>query len=307
MSAERQQINVKRVSCRKRSREDLTSHLTPARKRGSTCVQQCPKTCRLSSIMTDTQAEQFCSDSEDLFGDYDSILEDSSILAKLDDAEQNARQPDVRLSADQPDFTALWPANPSCEDVLTDSILDGLGDEPFEDLPPSQLQFHEQVQEHAKRSRLQGSDKTLTPFRDTEGNAEAGRSLEDKTTRPSKARRSVADQLKRTMVCNAAAPSNVSRSAILKKAVVSEEISVAMQAMETVSAETTDLGPFFGLPSKVKDLMYKLRGIKTLYGDAPFTSSLREDLMSRLVPLECLFSYYEATAISGFLCFQSLC
>lgn len=283
MNAGEQEINVKRVYSRKRSGGGLRSHLTPARKRGGgTCLQPCPKTWRLSSIMADTRAVEFCSDSEDLFGDYDSILEDSSLLAKLDDAEQNDRQRDVQPSAhtntaDQPDFTTQQPSNDnkwkqSCDDILTDSILDDLEDETLEDLPPSQLQFQEQVHESAKRSRLQDEDKTSTPFRNTDRTAGAKiqRNMEDKTQRPAKARRSVTDQLKRTMVCNAAAPSSVSRTVVLKEAVVTEEISVAMQAMETVSAETTDLGPFFGLPTKVKDLMYKLRGIKTLYGDAPF-------------------------------------
>ncbi|CAB1425352.1 unnamed protein product [Pleuronectes platessa] len=67
------------------------------------------------------------------------------------------------------------------------------------------------------------------------------------------------------MLCNAAAPSSVCRSVGMKEAVVTKEISVARQAMETVSSGTSDLGPFFGLPSKVKDLMYRLRGIKSLY------------------------------------------
>ncbi|KAJ4921733.1 hypothetical protein JOQ06_011234, partial [Pogonophryne albipinna] len=57
-----------------------------------------------------------------------------------------------------------------------------------------------------------------------------------------------------------------SRSAALKEAVLSEEISVAMQAMEEVSEEKTpDLGPFFGLPSRVKELMLRLKGIQSLY------------------------------------------
>ncbi|XP_054468331.1 helicase POLQ-like isoform X2 [Anoplopoma fimbria] len=196
---------------------------------------------------------QYCSDSEDLFGDYDSLLEDSSLLAKLDDAEQNERLRDVqRSAADHLDFTALRP-KASAEDVLTDSLMDVLGDEPFEDLPTSQRQFQEQVDGSAKRSRLQDGDKTSTPFRD----------VEDRTR--SRARRSVTEAMKRTMLCNAAAPSTVSRSVVLKEAVVSEEISVAMQAMERVSADTTDLGPFFGLPSRVKELMFRLRGIEDLY------------------------------------------
>uniref|UniRef100_H3CJF1 Helicase POLQ-like n=1 Tax=Tetraodon nigroviridis TaxID=99883 RepID=H3CJF1_TETNG len=86
-----------------------------------------------------------------------------------------------------------------------------------------------------------------------------------KASRPTHRCRNIMDQLKRTMVGNAAAPSSLSRTIMLKEAVVSEEISVAMQTIETASAETTDLGPFFGLPTKVKDLMYSLRGIKNLY------------------------------------------
>lgn len=195
--------------------------------------------------MAESRAVEYCSDSEDLFGDYDSILGDSSVLAKLDDAEQNERLRGVEQQ-------------PEDEDVLSDSILDGLGDEPFEDLPASQLQFQDEVQEKAKRSRLQDRDKTSTPFR---GLANG----EGPPRRPAGARRSVADQLKRTMLGNAAAPSAVSRTAMLKEAVVSEEINVAMQAMETVSADMPDLGPFFGLPSKVKELMFKLRGIQSLY------------------------------------------
>ncbi|CAK6983025.1 helicase POLQ-like, partial [Scomber scombrus] len=272
MNEARTEIKVKRVSSRKRSRDSWKTHLIPARKRGGGGGEElCPRNWKLSSIMADIKAVEYCSDSEDLFGDYDSILEDSSLLAKLDDAEQNERQRDLQTNAvdQQQDFTSLRPSKPSVygvqrrssEDVLTDSILDGLGDEPFEDLPASQLEFQERVNENAKKSRLQDGDKTSTPFR----SADAKRDTDDKTKRQTKARRSVADQLKRTMLCNAAAPSELSRSVVLKEAVVSEEISVAMLAMETVSAQTTDLGPFFGLPTKVKDLIYNLRGIKSLY------------------------------------------
>lgn len=240
---------------------------------------------------------QYCSDSEDLFGDYDSILEDSSVLAKLDDAEQNERQRDIQPSANanagpHPDLTTpLLSKDPSCtwpgEDMLSNSVIDGFGDEPFEDFPPSQDQFHEQVLENAKKSRLQDGDNTSTPFRNPDCAVKAGteRNTEDKTERRTKARRSVTDQLKRTMVCNAAAPSSVSRTVVLKEAVVSEEISVAMQAMETVSAETPDLGPFFGLPTKVKDL-FTLRGIKTLYGNALFWNFLIQLVNSLLFKLK---------------------
>ncbi|XP_028456719.1 helicase POLQ-like isoform X3 [Perca flavescens] len=261
MNSGKQEIQIKRVSCQKRSRDGLKSHLTPARKRAakpppSTQPQACPKNWKLSSIMADIPAAEFCSDSEDLFGDYDSLLEDSSLLARLDSAEQTERQ---RSATDQltSGFTSLRPANATaaaCEDVLTDSILDVLGDEPFEDsqpyLPASQHQFHQQV--HGDAS----ANKTSTPLRDPVA----------KRPRPALARRSVTEQLKRTMLGNAAAPSAVSRAAEMKDALVSEEIGVAARAVETAfAAETTDLGPFFGLPTKVKDLMFNLRGIQKLY------------------------------------------
>ncbi|XP_005945098.1 helicase POLQ-like [Haplochromis burtoni] len=246
MNNGRLEVKIKRVCQRKRARDHLKAHLTPARKRGGAiCSPLCNSNRRISSIMAESRTVEYCSDSEDLFGDYDSILGDSSVLAKLDDAEQNERLRGVEQQ-------------PEDEDVLSDSILDDLGDEPFEDLPASQLQFREEVQEKAKRSRLQDRDKTSTPFR---GLANG----EGPPKRPAGARRSVADQLKRTMLGNAAAPSAVSRTVMLKEAVVSEEINVAMQAMETVSADMPDLGPFFGLPSKVKELMFKLRGIQSLY------------------------------------------
>lgn len=226
---------------------------------------------------------QYCSDNEDLFGDYDSFLEDSSVLAKLEDAEQIAWEHDMyssvhSSSAVDPNPKSLQPSKNGPEkkqaggSTLTDSILEALGDEPFEDVPGSQLQFQEQVLRSVKRSKLQDEDKTSTPFRAASGNSGMApeANMEDRTKKLTRGRKSMADQLKKTMLCNAATPAAVSRSVTLKEAIVSEEISVAMQAMETVSAETTDLGPFFGLPSKVKDLMYTLKGIKSLYGKKQF-------------------------------------
>uniref|UniRef100_A0A668AHL5 Helicase POLQ-like n=1 Tax=Myripristis murdjan TaxID=586833 RepID=A0A668AHL5_9TELE len=291
MNAEKQEIKVRRVSTRKRTRDSLRSLLTPARKRGSTSLRQCSdsiQTWVISTAMADVKAAevcyQYCSDSEDLFGDYDSILGDSSLLAKLDSAEQNERQRDHHCAANsdpvnppEANFTALHSSGDGLlkqaydDDNLTDSILDDLRDESFKDLPATQCQFSEEASESAKRMKLLEGDKTSTPLRhsDRTGKDETERIIEDKAARQTasfpKARRSMTDQLKKTMLCNAAAPSSVSRTVSLKEAVVTEEISVAMQAMETVSAETPDLGPFFGLPTKVKDLFYKLRGIKNLY------------------------------------------
>ncbi|XP_071402497.1 helicase POLQ-like isoform X3 [Centroberyx affinis] len=257
MNAEKQEIKVRRVSSRKRSRDSLKSHLTPAKKRGSTSLGQCPDSTEngvFTGAMADIKATEvcyYCSDNEDLFGDYDSILGDSSFLAKLDCAEQDERRHDSLLKQ-------------ACDDVLTDSILDDFREESLKDLPATQREFQEEVLEGAKRDKRREGDKTSTPFRNTV-EEETERAFGNRTASSPKAKRRVTDQLKRALLCNAAAPSSVSRTAVLKEAVVSEEISFAMQAMETVSAETTDLGPFFGLPTKVKDLICKLKGIKNLY------------------------------------------
>uniref|UniRef100_A0A8C6KLH9 Helicase, POLQ like n=1 Tax=Nothobranchius furzeri TaxID=105023 RepID=A0A8C6KLH9_NOTFU len=146
--------------------------------------------------------------------------------------------------------------------------MDEFREEPFEGLPASQLQFQQHFTEEAKRSRQVNENQTSTPrqsvTRMAEARIETNRGGDGR--RSCGVRRSMADLLKKTMLENAAAaPVKVSRTAELKEAVVSEEISVALQAMETISPETTDLGPFFGLPSKVKELMHKLRGIQNLY------------------------------------------
>ncbi|KAM9840899.1 helicase POLQ-like isoform 2-T2 [Aulostomus maculatus] len=253
MSAAGREIRVKRVCPSKRWRDGGRSHLSPAGKPAG-APQPCPRT--RGSIM------EYCSDSEDLFGDYDSLLEDSSLLAKLDDAEQSEHQrQDLRGVDGQQDSTPRWPRKDNVceqprEDVLTDSILDAFTDEAVGDAATSQQGFLEHVEANGKKSKLQDANRTSTPFR----NADKRKNMEDRDRR--QVRRSVSAQLKRTMLCNAAAPASVSRSVVLKEAVVSKEMGVAMEA---ASARATDLGPFFGLPTKVKELIYKLRGIKSLY------------------------------------------
>ncbi|KAM4635116.1 helicase POLQ-like isoform 2-T2 [Polymixia lowei] len=278
MNAETREIKVKRISSRKRSRDSRKSHLTPAKKRGGAPLGQCPDSKEevFISAMTDENTTEYCSDNEDLFGDFDSILCDSSLMAKLDYPEQNVTQHDILnavstnpVDQPNPDFTALRSSREdclkrSCDENLTDSILDCFKDDSFRDLPATQLDFHEEVLGNTKKSRWLEGEKTSTPFRITERAIADESDLQTFSSFP-KARRSMTDQVKRAMLCNAAAPSSVSRTVVLKEAVVTEEISVAMQAMETVSTETTDIGPFFGLPTKVKDLFGKLRGIQDLY------------------------------------------
>ncbi|XP_072310249.1 helicase POLQ-like isoform X2 [Eucyclogobius newberryi] len=268
-----QNITIKRVSSGKRSRERLKTLLTPAKKRGSSQYDT------NNTPMADIQPAEYCSDHEDLFGAYDSILEDSSLLAKLDSREtENAHsssenKPDTHQGAG---FTSLrssrtTSANQLCEGVLTDSILDALEEESFTDLPASQLEFQEILKNTKNLIVNTAVDKTSTPLRDfpkrTESDITQDAAVNEVYRHALKpnVRKSMSDRLKRTMLSNAAAPFSVSRSVGQKEAVVSEEISVALQAMKTVSSQTTDLGPFFGLPTKVKELLHKLKGIKILY------------------------------------------
>ncbi|XP_038132515.1 helicase POLQ-like isoform X2 [Cyprinodon tularosa] len=243
MSSVRLHVKIKRVCARKRPRDALKAHLTPVRGGGGGSAPCAP----CSSIMAESAAVEFCSDSEDLFGDYDSILEDSSILARLDDAEQRERLQSEQLQG--------FRTPPPSTDAMSCSAAP-LSDE-LEDLPPSQLQFQEQIQDQAKRSRLQVAKATPTP---PGGAAKIGEP--EGAKRRGGVRRSIAEQLKEAMLGNAAAPAAASRSEALKEAVISREIS---EAMEAISAEAADLGPFFGLPSKVKELMLRLRGIQRLY------------------------------------------
>uniref|UniRef100_A0A3Q2QR46 Helicase POLQ-like n=1 Tax=Fundulus heteroclitus TaxID=8078 RepID=A0A3Q2QR46_FUNHE len=269
MSSGRLQVRIKRVCSRKRSRDVQKTHLTPVRKqgRGGGGSPPRPPCRRSSSVMAEPPAVEYCSDGEDLFGDYDSILEDSSILAKLDDADQHERLRSEKLQSFGTPQPSEGRVSQSPEGCVADPAADELEVNALEDLPPSQLQFQEQIQGRAKKSRLQVRNQISTPSHSVGEITEAagGADSDDADQRPSKATRRVSDLLKRTMLHNAASPVGVSRITVLKEAVVSEEISVAMQAMETISAETTDLGPFFGLPSKVKELMHKLRGIQSLY------------------------------------------
>uniref|UniRef100_A0A6Q2Z9L9 Helicase POLQ-like n=1 Tax=Esox lucius TaxID=8010 RepID=A0A6Q2Z9L9_ESOLU len=287
------EIKVRRVSSGKRSRDGQRSHLTPARKRTSGSAQQCPGSTgeiELSrAMMTQSLHGKFnevggwlnsrkTNDTEDLFGDYDSILADSSFLAKLDGAEENAKQNDIHSATrtkcpvvqkyDNIDFTSLKSSTDncpkrSCDDSMTDSILEGLGDDSLIDIPSSQLAFQQDILQTAENNCCTDEDITSTPVRHPEKSFSVENRNESHITH--KARKSISDHLKRTMMGNATAPSSVSRTAVQEAAIVTKEINVAMEAMKAVSVETTDLGPFFGLPTKVKELIRNLKGINDLY------------------------------------------
>ncbi|NWX32044.1 HELQ Helicase, partial [Notiomystis cincta] len=238
---------------------------------------------------------------EDLFGDYDSFYGNDSLLAQVDDIEHGYVQDentDVKAAGEignlqpgvhqkeQDNFSALEnvvvlksdkegacqmcdrdPADGNQE--LTDSILD--------DLPSSQLLYFEEMDKLSSASRTspvsegrnERVNSSLDKIRDPSSLC-AGADHRNRPTDSSSHSKgvlfkteSLKDHLKSAMTGNAKAQTlQVSKTKQLKEAVLSEEIFVARRAIESSSV---DIGPFYGLPSKVKDLFRQLRGIETLY------------------------------------------
>ncbi|MBN3283243.1 HELQ Helicase, partial [Polyodon spathula] len=204
-----------------------------------------------------------CHSDDDLFGDYDSLANESSFLAKLDDVEHNFAP---ACSINCRDDTK------PCHVGNTDSILiSDLMDDFFDDLPSSQRILQQENETVTKQTSSEQSG-PLNPFRGEtfsvkEDEDLTGHSLNSVTHLAEPAlnrRRSLKDHLKSTMTGNARAQSpQVFRAKQQKDAVVTKEINLAVKTVESTS--DVDLGPFFGLPSKVKELIQKHRGIKDLY------------------------------------------
>ncbi|NWW17761.1 HELQ Helicase, partial [Falcunculus frontatus] len=250
-------------------------------------------------------AEAPCSNDseEDLFGDYDSFYGNDSLLAQVDDIEHKYLQDknmDVKAAGEivlgslqsgihqkeQDNFSASEnvivlksdkegacqmrdsdPADGNQE--LTESILD--------DLPSSQLLYFEKMNELSSASRTspvsKGRDEHMNSSSDKIRGPSSFCAGAEHRSRPTDSSshskcvlfktESLKDHLKSAMTGNAKAQSlRISKTKRLKEAVLSEEIFVAKK---TIESSSVDIGPFYGLPSKVKDLFRQLRGIETLY------------------------------------------
>lgn len=251
-------------------------------------------------------AEPLCSNDseEDMFGDYDSFYGNDSLLAQVDDVEHkylqdkntnvkaageivlgnlqagahqkeqdsfSASENVIVLKSDKEGACQMRDSDPADGDQeLTESILD--------DLPLSQLLYFEKMDELSSASRTSpvskagdecvnfSSDKIRGP-----SSFYAGAECRNRPTGSSSHSKcvlikteSLKDHLKSAMTGNAKAQTlQVSKTKQLKEAVLSEEIFVAKK---TIESSSVDIGPFYGLPSKVKDLFRQLRGIETLYG-----------------------------------------
>ncbi|KAM6362577.1 helicase POLQ-like isoform 2-T2 [Alca torda] len=250
-------------------------------------------------------AESPCSNDseEDMFGNFDSFYGNDSLLAQVDDIEHKYlqdRNMDIKapgdiipgnlqsgihqqkhdnfsvsknktvLKADKEDGFQMNENDPvNSNQELTQSVLD--------DLPSSQFLYFEKMDELSSGSRIspvsERRNKCVNSSWDKIRSPSSFCPDAEHRTRPTDfssdskcdllKTESLKDHLKSAMTGNAKAQTlQVSKTKQLKEAVLSEEICVARK---TIESSSVDIGPFYGLPSKVKDLFRQFRGIETLY------------------------------------------
>ncbi|NWH82789.1 HELQ Helicase, partial [Piaya cayana] len=241
-------------------------------------------------------AEAPCSNDseEDLFGDYDSFCGNDSLLAQIDDAEYRYLQDenmDVKTAKDtilQPGINQkkqnnILTSEPDKEDgfQMNENQRVDISPEPsksvLDELPSSQLLYFAKMDEFSSGSRTYaGTEKKVKCTGSSSHRIRSPSSLcpdvehRNRTTGFSSGSKcdllkteSLKDHLKSAMTGNAKAQTpQVSKTKQLKEAVLIEEIFVARK---TIESSSVDIGPFYGLPSKVKDLLRHFRGIETLY------------------------------------------
>uniref|UniRef100_A0A803VDE8 Helicase POLQ-like n=1 Tax=Ficedula albicollis TaxID=59894 RepID=A0A803VDE8_FICAL len=261
------------------------------RRRSGVCINQSTSNRKRRVLMAPVSFLQGSNDSEeDMFGDYDSFYGNDSLIAQVDDIEHKYLQDkniDVKAAGEvvlgnlqsevhqkeQDNFSGACQKHdsdpPDGNQELTESI--------FNDLPSSQLLYFEKMNELSSASRTSpvskgrdervnsSSDKVRDPLSFYAGAERRSRPTDSSShSKPALCKaESLKDHLKSAMTGNARAQTlQVSKTKQLKEAVLSEEIFVARKAIESPSV---DIGPFYRLPSKVKDLFRQLRGIETLY------------------------------------------
>ncbi|XP_045392646.1 helicase POLQ-like isoform X1 [Lemur catta] len=286
----------RRVSVRKRSRPSLECVFVTAgeageRKDEGTAVAASRRR-RVGSLR---QAEHNDSE-EDMFGDYDSFTE-NSFLAPVDDMEEKYMQlPEHKKHATNIASTDLCSENvqnklsiapvSTFTDLKTDKhTKNQSGDEDVTiepgadllyDVPSSQILYFENLQnssndlgdqstkESDRNSSYQKTMNEELPHNLIEQPQQNDELLSNvRTSSDVNRRQSIKDHLKSAMTGNAKAQTPVfSRSKHLKETLLSEEINVAKK---TIESSSHDLGPFYSLPSKVRDLYFQFKGIEKLY------------------------------------------
>ncbi|XP_011895632.1 PREDICTED: helicase POLQ-like isoform X5 [Cercocebus atys] len=233
---------------------------------------------------------------EDMFGDYDSFTE-NSFIAQVDDLEQKYMQlPEHKKHAT--DFATENLYSESIKNKLSitsignltelqtdkhtenQSGYEGVTVEPGADLlydvPSSQAIYFEHLQKSSNdlgncsmKERDWKSSSHNTVNEELPHNCIEQPQQNDETSSKVRIssdmnrRKSIKDHLKSAMTGNAKAQTPIfSRSKHLKDTLLSEEINVAKK---TIESSSNDLGPFYSLPSKVRDLYSQFKGIEKLY------------------------------------------
>ncbi|XP_072478890.1 helicase POLQ-like isoform X2 [Notamacropus eugenii] len=230
---------------------------------------------------------------EDMFDGYDSFAE-NSFLAQVDDLEQKYMQsPEHGTITIQPAFEELCSKSTETNELTiigTDSNLTVAqtrdyccspktlqedipiepGDDLLYDVPCSQALYSEKTKNSTSDLKNPSAKESYPlPSHQTLNDIPVKQPQEKKNVSPERTesdlsrRRSLKDRLKSAMTGNAKAQTpKFSKREQLKEAILSEEINVAKKTMESSS---DDLGPFYSLPSKVRDLFVQYKGIKKLY------------------------------------------
>ncbi|XP_030873707.1 helicase POLQ-like isoform X2 [Leptonychotes weddellii] len=290
----------RRVSVRKRDRPSLGSgfaaptaaELKPGDEEGEEEEEMMAgsrrrKTVEVQPVENDSE--------EDMFGDYDSFAE-NSFLAQADDLEQQHMQVAEHrkhasdLSTEDlcsesikhnklsittvGNFTELK----TDEHIKNQSRHEDVSIEPdiLYDVPSSQVLYFENLQNSSddlgnqstkERDWNASSHKTVNEEL-PQNNIEQHQQIDDssskvRTSSEENRRKSLKEHLKSAMTGNAKAQTPIfSRTKQLKETLLSEEINVAKK---TIESSSDDLGPFYSLPSKVRDLYVQFKGIEKLY------------------------------------------
>ncbi|XP_077131890.1 helicase POLQ-like isoform X2 [Ranitomeya variabilis] len=288
-------LNVqRRPPVRKRNLSTGHSLYTPVKKKAS--GSEGKNITSESHNMTDCSAEvntmcsgqQDCGSDDDLFGEYDSFAEDPSLLAQMDCLEEKCNQEAASTlpltQRPDPSNQFMTPLNPSKSTVQDKELLNHLkrnvllteGNQDSwdlsDDLPCSQLLCYEDANPKSvteQNLNERSSDKANPVYTSIASyiNAKDGKT------------KSLRDSLKNTLAGNAKAHTpHISRTRQIKETIIMEELDVAQKTLE-MSSEI-DLGPFYGLPSKVAELIEHYRGIKKLY-DWQHTCLTLESLRQR--------------------------
>ncbi|XP_068089621.1 helicase POLQ-like isoform X2 [Hyperolius riggenbachi] len=287
----------RRAPVRKRSLSSGRSLFTPSKKRpnsredgeriSSSHILNC---CSKEKNNMSSSQQDYTSD-DDLFGEYDSFAEDPSLLEQVDVWEDKCKQENAStLRCTSPEINAVTSNHGASSTINKTSAAELLSLERpqrvfpltlkceseeiiadvFDDLPSSQLLCYEDANQniHNENSTIKQSvyhsgqyvdhfypinkaDDTETE-RISDMNQVAGN------------RKSLRDSLKNTLAGNAKVQTpQVPRTKQIMENLLLEEIDVAKQTVDM--SPTMDLGPFYGLPSKVCDLLEQIRGIKNLY------------------------------------------